>query len=69
MATLSPLVPRRRSLPKNTRLRKIIKRAERTDLRYLLKNSEIADIFDSKVRQRVGEMIGRLGFDPSTRKW
>jgi len=24
MATLSPLVPRRRSLPKNTRLRKII---------------------------------------------
>jgi hypothetical protein len=38
---------------------------EGTDLRDLIKRNEVADIFDPVVRQRVGELIGRWGFDPS----
>jgi hypothetical protein len=31
------------------------------DLRDFLKSNEIADIFDPVVRQRVGELIARMG--------
>jgi hypothetical protein len=42
---------------------------ERKDLRDLLQKSEVGDICDSIVRQRIGELIGRAGFDPAKQRW
>jgi hypothetical protein len=42
---------------------------EREDLRDLLNKSEVADIFDSTVRYRIGEFIGRAVFDPRKQQW
>ena len=38
-----------------------INEPECEDLRKLLKKSEVADIFDPIVRQRIGDLIGRAG--------
>jgi hypothetical protein len=38
-----------------------INEPECEDLRELLKKSEVADIFDPIVRQRIGELIGGAG--------
>jgi len=34
------------------------------NLRDLLKDSEVADLFDAAVQRRIGEAIGRAIFDP-----
>jgi hypothetical protein len=36
-----------------------------TDLRALLKTSEVADCFDEVARMRIGKVISRAVFDPS----
>ena len=40
-----------------------------TDLRALLKTSEVADYFDEVARMRIGGTISRAVFDPSKPCW
>jgi hypothetical protein len=38
-------------------------------LRRLLQNSEVADLLDEAIRQRVGRAIARSAFDPTKAGW
>jgi hypothetical protein len=38
-------------------------------LRDLLKNSEVADLFDAVVQRRIGEIVGRAIFGPDKQRW
>ena len=38
-------------------------------LRRLLQNSEVADLLDEAIRQRVGRAIARAAFDPTKAGW
>jgi hypothetical protein len=40
-----------------------------TDLRDLLKTSEVAEMFDQEARRRIGNFIGRAVFDPKKQTW
>jgi len=42
---------------------------EREDLRALLRRSEIADLFDPAVCERIGRFISRAVFDPANPAW
>jgi hypothetical protein len=40
-----------------------------TNLRDLLKTSDVADYFDEVARMRIGKAISRAVFDPSKQYW
>jgi hypothetical protein len=42
---------------------------KREDLQELLKETEIADLIDAAVERRVGEVIGRVLFNPKKQWW
>jgi hypothetical protein len=42
---------------------------EQEDLRALLRRSEVADLFDTAVRERIGKLISRAVFNPAKPGW
>jgi hypothetical protein len=46
-----------------------VDRSEAQTMRTLLDNSEVADLLDEAIRERVGRAIARAVFDPAKPGW